>query len=61
MAWFVKKSVFHSVNLAPSANGESNPAFGNNLYGRIYQIQVDNSSPPIYRQSPVKSPDIKTL
>ena len=26
VAWFVKASVFHSVNAAPSANGGSNPA-----------------------------------
>ena len=26
-AWFVKASVFHSVNSAPSANGGSNPAW----------------------------------
>ena len=25
VAWFVKASVFHSVNSAPSANGGSNP------------------------------------
>ena len=42
VAWFVKASVFHSVNSAPSANGGSNPAYGNNFYGPIYQIQVDN-------------------
>ena len=47
-ACFVKASVFHSVNSAPSANSGSNPPCGNNLYGRIYQIQVDNSSPAIY-------------
>ena len=28
VAWFVKASVFHSVNSAPSANGGSNPALG---------------------------------
>ena len=28
VAWFVKASVFHSVNYAPSANGGSNPALG---------------------------------
>ena len=27
MAWFVKASVFHSVNSAPSGNGGSNPAW----------------------------------
>ena len=27
MAWFVKASVFHSVNSAPAANGGSNPAW----------------------------------
>ena len=27
VAWFVKASVFHSVNSAPSANGGSNPAW----------------------------------
>ena len=26
VAWFVKAPVYHSVNSAPSANGESNPA-----------------------------------
>ena len=28
VAWFVKASVFHSVNSALSANGGSNPALG---------------------------------
>ena len=32
VAWFVKASVFNSLNSAPSANGGSNPACGNNLY-----------------------------
>ena len=27
VAWFVKASVYHSVNSAPSANGASNPAW----------------------------------
>ena len=27
VAWFIKASVFHSVNYAPSANGGSNPAW----------------------------------
>ena len=27
VAWFVKASVFHSVNSAPSASGGSNPAW----------------------------------
>ena len=26
VAWFIKASVFHSVNSAPSVNGGSNPA-----------------------------------
>ena len=35
VAWFVKASIFHSVNSAPSANGRLNPAWVWYIFGNI--------------------------
>ena len=41
VAWFVKASVFHSVNSAPSANGGSNPAWESYVTA-FYNLMLDD-------------------
>ena len=52
VAWFVKAFVFHSVNLAPSANGSLNPAvaymnvnmINSDVYQRVKSVLCDPAS-----------------
>ena len=40
VAWFVKGSVFYLVNSAPSANGESNPAWVINMVANAPAVRI---------------------